>query len=140
MTDILILIAAFLLDLAVGDPRRLPHPVRIIGKGISVMEGVIRRFGRTRRLLRAGGVIMAFSIVAVVFLITLAINRLILQGLTAGGFSAVAGIVAAVVLTSTTIAVRDLLDSARKVIAAVKSGTIIEARQNLGMIVGRDTA
>ncbi len=31
MMEVIILIAAFLLDLAVGDPRRMPHPVRIIG-------------------------------------------------------------------------------------------------------------
>ena len=56
MTEILILIAAFFLDLAVGDPRGLPHPVRIIGKGINVMENVIRRSGKTKKLLKAGGV------------------------------------------------------------------------------------
>ena len=27
-----ILVLAFLLDLAIGDPRWLPHPVRIIGE------------------------------------------------------------------------------------------------------------
>ncbi len=140
MTEILILIAAFFLDLAVGDPRGFPHPVRIIGKGINVMENVIRRSGKTKKLLRAGGVILAFSIVTAVFLLTFAINRLILQGLTAGGLLAVFGIIASIVLTATTIAVRDLLDSAKKVISAVKAGVADEARLNLGMIVGRDTA
>ena len=140
MTEILILIAAFFLDLAVGDPRGLPHPVRIIGKVINVMENVIRRSGKTKKLLRAGGVILAFSIVTAVFLLTFAINRLILQGLTAGGLLAIFGIIASIVLTATTIAVRDLLDSAKKVISAVKAGVADEARLNLGMIVGRDTA
>jgi adenosylcobinamide-phosphate synthase len=140
MTEIIILTAAFCLDLTIGDPHGLPHPVRIIGKGISMMETVIRRFGRTKKRLKAGGIILAFSIVAAVFLLTVAINTLILQGLMAGGFFAVVGIIAAVVLTATTIAVRDLLDSAKKVIAAVKAGTTNEARLSLSMIVGRDTA
>ena len=139
MTEILILIAAFFLDLAVGDPRGLPHPVRIIGKVINVMENVIRRSGQTKKLLRAGGAILTFSIVIAVFLLTFAINRLILKGLTAGGLLAIFGIIASIVLTATTIAVRDLLDSAQKVISAVKAGVADEARLNLGMIVGRDT-
>ena len=128
------------MDLAIGDPRGLPHPVRIIGKGIIVMENVIRRCGKTKKLLKASGAILAFSIVTAVFLLTFAINRLILQSLTAGHFFAVFGIIAAIVLTATTIAVRDLLDSAKDIIAAVKAGAANEARQNLGMIVGRDTA
>jgi adenosylcobinamide-phosphate synthase len=140
MTEILILIAAFFLDLAVGDPPGLPHPVRIIGKSINVMENVIRRCGKTKKLLKAGGAFLAVSIVTAVFLLTFALNRLILQGLTTGGSLAVFGIVASVVLTATTIAVRDLLDSAKKVIASVKAGVADEAKQNLGMIVGRDTA
>ena len=36
------LILAFFLDLAIGDPRWLPHPVRIIGKGIEAMERLLR--------------------------------------------------------------------------------------------------
>ncbi|MGO9377580.1 MAG: adenosylcobinamide-phosphate synthase CbiB [Dissulfurispiraceae bacterium] len=140
MTDILILIAAFCVDLAVGDPRGLPHPVKFIGKGISVMEHFIRRFAKTKERAKVGGVILAFSIITVVFLLTLALNKLILKGLMAGHFFAVVGIIAAVALTETTIAVKDLLDSAKNVISAVKAGTTDEARQNLSMIVGRDTA
>lgn len=140
MTEMLILTAAFCLDLAIGDPHSLPHPVRIIGKWISAMETFIRRFCKTRKIAMAGGVILAFSIVTAVFLLTFAINGLILKSLILGPFYRVFGIIAAVVLTTTTIAVRDLLDSAKKVIVAVKSGNTDEARQNLSMIVGRDTA
>jgi adenosylcobinamide-phosphate synthase len=131
--------AAFLLDLAVGDPRRLPHPVRIIGKGISFLEGGIRRIARTGRTERIGGVFLALLIIMPVFLLTFAIHKIILLGIAAGGFTTLAGIVAAVVLTSTTIAVRDLIDSAKIVIDSLKAGAIDEARRSLSMIVGRDT-
>jgi len=140
MTDMLILAAAFGLDLIVGDPRCLPHPVRIIGKGINIMESVIRRFFSTKRLARTGGIMLAASVVGAVFVSFSAINALIMKNLNAGGVSSFIGIIFAVVLTATTIAVKDLLCSARAVIAAVKDGAVAEARHSLSMIVGRDTA
>ena len=36
------LLLAFMLDLAVGDPRWLPHPVTIIGAGIQKVELFMR--------------------------------------------------------------------------------------------------
>ncbi len=44
-----------------------------------------------------------------------------------------------VYLVSTTLALRELVHSARLVTLAIKRGEIVEARQNLAMIVGRDT-
>ena len=67
-----------------------------------------------KETLESGGAILAFSIVTAVFLLTFALNRLILQGLTTGGSLGVFGIIASIVLTATTIAVKDLLDSAKK--------------------------
>jgi adenosylcobinamide-phosphate synthase len=139
MMEVIILIAAFLLDLAVGDPRRMPHPVRIIGKGISFLEGVIRRIARTERTEKIGGIILALLIIISVFLLTFAMNKIILLCIATGGIITAAGIVTAVVLTSTTIAIRDLIDSSKTVIDSVKAGTIDEARRSLSMIVGRDT-
>jgi adenosylcobinamide-phosphate synthase len=52
----------------------------------------------------------------------------------------IAGYCGLILLTATTIAVKDLVDSARAVIGSVGDGALEEARRNLGMIVGRDTA
>jgi len=139
MIEVIILIAAFLLDLAVGDPSRLPHPVRIIGKGISFLERIIRKIARTQRIERIGGLFLVLLIVMPVFLLTFVINKVILLNIATGGIIAAVGIIAAIILTSTTIAVRDLIDSSKAVIDAVKAGTTDEARRNLSMIVGRDT-
>ena len=38
-----LLMLAFLLDLAIGDPRWLPHPVRIMGSAISRTEIYLRK-------------------------------------------------------------------------------------------------
>ena len=140
MTEVFILIAAFCFDLLIGDPRSLPHPVKIIGRGISVMENAVRRFAGTGSSLKAGGVILALSIVLASFFATFAVNHLIVILMKSGRLLAIIGILAMVILTATTIAVRDLLDSAKSVIIAIKAGSEREARQNLGMIVGRDTA
>ncbi|MCL5062686.1 MAG: cobalamin biosynthesis protein, partial [Nitrospirae bacterium] len=37
-----VLLLAFLLDLAIGDPGWLPHPVRIMGNAISKTEAFLR--------------------------------------------------------------------------------------------------
>jgi adenosylcobinamide-phosphate synthase len=140
MMEVGILTAAFLLDLVIGDPRWLPHPVRIIGREISSLEILIRKSAKTDRTQRFGGVILAILIVMPVFMVTFALNELILRGIATGGVLMIAGIIAAVVLTSTTIAVKDLIDSAKAVIDAVRVGTIDEARRSLSMIVGRDTS
>ncbi|HMK60624.1 MAG TPA: adenosylcobinamide-phosphate synthase CbiB [Dissulfurispiraceae bacterium] len=140
MTDILILAAAFGLDLLIGDPRGLPHPVRIIGHGISIMENEIRKFVGTKKLARVGGIILTASVVGSVFILSYAVNLFIRESINAGGISAFIAITFAIVLAATTIAVRDLLDSARAVISAIRAGAIAEARESLGMIVGRDTA
>jgi len=39
----LILPAAFLLDLVLGDPEKLPHPVRWMGRAITAAEPLFRR-------------------------------------------------------------------------------------------------
>ena len=43
------LMAGFLLDLAIGDPRWLYHPVRLIGKVIDLLEKILEKFCRKHR-------------------------------------------------------------------------------------------
>ena len=54
--------AGFLLDLLMGDPRWLYHPVCLIGKLISVLEKGIRKvFPKSEKGELAGGVLMKSS-------------------------------------------------------------------------------
>ncbi|MDI6802112.1 MAG: adenosylcobinamide-phosphate synthase CbiB [Thermodesulfovibrionales bacterium] len=127
-----ILIAAFLLDIAIGDPRWLPHPVRIIGSSIDRIERHLRSFIVTPKGEKLGGILLTVVIVGSSFVSTLLIVKIIqpLQAI---------GIVILIYLTATTIALRELIVSAQAVIKAVKNKEIETARNNLGMIVGRDT-
>ena len=132
-----ILAAAFLLDLAIGDPRWLPHPVRIIGSAITRTEAALRTFFKTPSQEKAAGVILALLIALAAFLVTALICR---TAAALSGAAAVPGAVVLVYLTSTTIAVHELIGSARLVIGAVMKESIGDARYRLSMIVGRDTA
>jgi cobalamin biosynthesis protein CobD/CbiB len=57
-----IFIGAYITDMIVGDPRRVPHPVVIIGKLVTVVEGCIRR-GFLGFDEKKGGVILWFTVV-----------------------------------------------------------------------------
>ena len=74
---ILALIAGFLLDLLLGDPEWLYHPVRLIGKYISFAEKRLRAQGGNLRksavLLTASTVLLTMAAAALIlFLLHLA--------------------------------------------------------------------
>jgi adenosylcobinamide-phosphate synthase len=137
MTPPWMLIFAFLLDLALGDPRWLPHPVRIIGKAIQRSESFLRKHYRTPPEEKKAGVLLVVMIVIPTLVITFAIQEAIFRA--SARTSPILGIVLLVYLVATTIAVRGLTDAARVVIRSVKKGQLVLARRDLGMIVGRDT-
>lgn len=129
-----ILALAFLLDFAMGDPRWLPHPVRIMGSAISKTEALLRKPELTDRF---KGIILVSIVVSLSFCITWLIVYLL--SLAGAHILALISYFLFVYLTSTTIALRELIDSAGTVIKSVKGKDIGTARGSLGMIVGRDT-
>ncbi len=58
---------AFILDILIGDPRWLPHPVRIIGKCVELLEKVLRKAFASERL---AGVFLAGITVSGTYLLT----------------------------------------------------------------------
>ncbi len=106
------------LDLALGDPRWLPHPVRGIGWLIARLEPICRQLP-----LRLGGAVLWLFVVGS----TAGIVWLTLPWL-------------AIFWIWVFLAVRDLDVQSMQVIAALRDGDLIGARQRLSMIVGRDTA
>ncbi|GBE31155.1 MAG TPA: cobalamin biosynthesis protein CobD [Nitrospirae bacterium] len=135
--------AAFLLDLAIGDPRWFPHPVVIIGFAIGRTEAFLRRFMKTAFLEKIGGIILIALIIVPVFISTYFVTGW-LYGLIAGNtyqFIQVrmAAMVVLVCLAASTIAVKGLVDSGNSVIQAVEEGDVEKARRKLSMVVGRDT-
>lgn len=130
---VFILCAAYLLDLIIGDPRWLPHPVIGMGHAIKGLEKRIRRQVSHPDGLKKAGILFPLFIVGGAWLITWVLLRsfgMIHPWLAAG---------AEVLLIATTIATKGLKDAGMEVYAHLKSGDLPAARQALGMIVGRDT-
>jgi adenosylcobinamide-phosphate synthase len=127
-----LLIGAFLLDLAIGDPRWSPHPVVLMGKAIAWGEKILW-IGEPQRDFLSGMIL-----------------ALIVMGLSAGaawGISlafallpAPISFVATVFLASTTIATRSLMDAVGAIEPPLRRGDIVHARQQPSHIVGRETS
>lgn len=130
MAFLLVLLAACLLDLLIGDPRWFPHPVRLIGWLAARMEIITRRLPMPAR--RSGGLTVLLVLLAtggasaaLLLLLAMQPQPLFLAGTAFALY--------------TTFAARDLLKHALAVHAAL--GQSIEAaRQQVSMIVGRDTS
>ena len=128
------IILAFALDLAIGDPAYLPHPVRAIGKAAEALERLLLRPGRRPAHDRAMGVLLALSVPLAVFFVSY--YAVLLAGTALGSLSARA---LTVYLAYTTISAKGLADAAREVVYPLKAGDIEGARRALSAIVGRDT-
>ena len=132
--SIFALAAGFILDLILGDPRWLYHPVCLIGKVIAVLEKAIRRiFPKTEKGELAGGVLE----VLLVCLFSGGIPFLILYYLYL--LFPTAGFVLETFWCYQLLATRSLKSESMKVYDRLKNGTIEEARYAVSMIVGRDT-
>jgi len=127
----LVLLAAVLLDLALGDPRWLPHPVAFIGRLVAALERILRRFVPNER---AAGVLLLGGTTGTAGGAAYLLLRAAHAAAPAAGFAA------AVLLSYTCLAARSLHGESRLVATALERGDLEEARRYLSYIVGRDTA
>jgi adenosylcobinamide-phosphate synthase len=124
------IIIALLLDLAFGDPRWLPHPVRLIGRLIEVLEEPARRAISDVRL---AGSLTALAVILTAALATGAIIWV------AGWIHPLLGDAISILLLYTTLAARDLADHSSGVYRALAGFDLAEARRQVSWMVGRDT-
>lgn len=126
----ILLPTAFLLDLLFGDPAWFPHPVRLIGRLADRLERLCRRL--TTNLYMAG-------------LLTVVLVLAVTGGLTWGllyGSAAVnpwLGLLAGLYILYASLAARDLARHSMQVLRPLCANDLALARQQLAMIVGRDT-
>ncbi len=128
------LIAAYVLDLAFGDPRRLPHPVRWIGRLVLWAESIFYDGETSPRLQRMAGIAFWMVVTAVVVC-----SAMLLLGLLAH-FDANALHVGAIWLAYTTLATRSLHKESSGVARALREGDIPGARERLSLLVSRETS
>lgn len=128
MIAVTLLPAALTVDLLLGDPRALPHPVRALGAWYAVVE---------RRLYRD-----AF-VAGIVAWLAIVVPAVVLAGgaaWLAERWHTWAGWTVAVLAVWLAVAARDLAAHAWCVRRPLAVGDLPAARAAVGMIVGRDTA
>ena len=124
-----VLPAAFLLDLCLGDPRFLPHPIRWMGKGIEGLEPVFRKLPLSPAV---SGAIFAAALVWGSW----ATTALLLSA--AQAFSPVVKISIEIVLIYYCLSARSLQDAAMDVSRSLAQKDLKAAKTKVALIVGRD--
>jgi len=128
--------AGFILDLIIGDPYSIPHPIRWIGSFTAFLEKKLRdegeRAGSKKNRLR--GLILWLLVMAVTVCLTLAVIFISYR------IHFIFGIVMEAVLTCYCLAAKSLRTESMKVYKALLTKDIAASREAVSMIVGRDTA
>ena len=129
LTLVIPLLAGFALDCLIGDPYFLPHPIRLFGKAISVGEAKLNR-GKNRKL---KGALMALGLILTIYFV-LKLGLIVLfayQNLY---------LVVSSILVFYGLANRSLIQEALRVIIRLEKEGLEAGREQLSMIVGRETA
>ena len=128
-------LAGFLLDLLIGDPHWLYHPVRLIGNLIAALDHRLLDVTgiRNEKKERRAGILL----VTVVLLATGAVSGLLLWG--AYAIAPVAGCILESIMTYQILATKCLKVESMKVYERLRADDLAGARNAVAMIVGRDT-
>lgn len=127
-------IIGFILDLILGDPHWLYHPIRLIGKLISNMEKLVRRcFPKTKAGERIGGIVLAIIVMVISTGIPLGILVICYKT------NVYLGLIIESIFCYQLLATKSLKVESMKVYSALKDKDIEKARYAVSMIVGRDT-
>lgn len=127
------LAAAYCLDLLLGDPQRLPHPVRWIGRLINSLERIFYESNAFPVLQRLAGCAFWASVVLAVISAAIALAGVSFH------IHPYLGDVVVIWLGYATLSTRSLHVESRKVVRALREGNIELARKRLSWLVSRET-
>lgn len=123
----------WMMDLIIGDPHKMPHPIRAIGAFIGFLEKQLNDDKKSPRRLRMRGLLL----VSVVLILPSAVCMALM--IISYRINRVVGVAAEAVITCYMLASRSLYDESMKVYHALEKGDTEGARKAVSMIVGRDT-
>lgn len=126
------ILLGFILDTIIGDPYKLPHPIRWIGSFISILEKLCRKIAKSNTMLMILGAILVFIVVFVSGGITLLVLKL-------ASFNKYAYTIVSSVICYYMLAGKSLKTESMKVYKAFENKDTEGARKAVSMIVGRDT-
>ena len=134
-------IAGFVLDLLIGDPHFIPHPVRLIGSFISFLDkrlncdaGYNSSEKKLNLIKYKRGMILAFTVIFATFAISVIII------VAAYSINLYAGVIAEAVMTWQILATKCLRVESMRVYDALRTDGVDAGRRAVSMIVGRDTS
>jgi adenosylcobinamide-phosphate synthase len=126
---LIIIAAAFLLDILIGDPSYALHPVRLIGRTIEWLEKTLYRPGRAGFV---RGLILAIAVAAITLTFYLGTKTMLRS------VHPSAGLTLDIFIVYSCIGFRELLNYAKSIAHALNTGELQHARNILRNIVGRD--
>ena len=134
-------IAGFVLDLLIGDPHFIPHPVRLIGSLISFLDkrlncdaGYNISEKKINLIKYKRGMLLAFTVIIATFAMSVIII------VAAYSINLYAGIIAEAVMTWQILATKCLRVESMRVYDALRTDGVDAGRRAVSMIVGRDTS
>ena len=134
-------IAGFVLDLLIGDPHFIPHPVRLIGSLISFCDKRLNcdaGYNISEKKLNLTkykrGMLLAFTVIFATFAMSVIII------VAAYSINLYAGVIAEAVMTWQILATKCLRVESMRVYDALKTDGVDAGRRAVSMIVGRDTS
>ncbi|MFZ5965598.1 MAG: adenosylcobinamide-phosphate synthase CbiB [Bacillota bacterium] len=124
---------AYFMDLLIGDPYWLPHPIVLIGNCIKALERILRSIFKTELQEKIAGVILTGMVVGGAYIGTWLLIKaaFVTHPYLADGIEAF--------LMFQILAIKSLDKESRKVYDQLNKGDLLEARKFLSYIVGRDT-
>lgn len=127
------LLIAIVIDLLIGDPVKIHHPVVIIGKVISFLEKILRKLVKSKLGEIIAGGILVLIVLSMTYFVSIYLLRL------AYLINHYFGLLLHLYLIASTIAIKGLAQAGMKIYHHLISDDINSARKNLSYIVGRDT-
>ena len=127
------IITAYFLDLIIGDPYWLPHPVRIIGKVIEYLERILRKNNQNQRTEKIKGILLTVITVGLSYYIIYFL--IYIAGIISPGLK----FVFSSFFIFTALSTKNLGEEAFSVYRALKENNLELAREKVSRIVGRDT-
>ncbi|ADL12377.1 adenosylcobinamide-phosphate synthase CbiB [Acetohalobium arabaticum] len=129
----IIVIAAVILDLVIGEIDRITHPVVIIGNFIDWGEERLRQLAGSSLAEKAAGLILAVVTIGLTWSITYFLVMAAVK------VNIILGLIIKVLLISITLSISGLAEAAKGIYQPLVNDDLDQARQKLDWIVGRDT-